>query len=94
MIYLASRKPTKHDEYTSHEFYYDGALYFHSFGVISNPYMMYGKFILGINSSSYEKCDSFEYELPETLNIIEYTWFRERVTMLFDIVEQKIFDNI
>ena len=94
MIYLATRKPTKHDIYTSHEFYYDGALYFHSFGVESNPDMMYGKFILGIGSNSYEKCDSFEYELPKTLNIIEYAWMRERVDMLCDIVEQKIFENI
>lgn len=92
MIYLASKKS---DKYINHEFYHDGFLYFHcnSEGKSNLLFMEYGRFDLK-NGGSYRLCERFEYELPETLKYIGYTGMQERVDMLENIVEHKIFDKL
>lgn len=92
MIYLASRKYIKN--YEIHDFYYDGYLF--NVNVISRK-TAYSKTKIDSDlekTHSYIPCDSFEYELPETLNIIEYNHFEERIKMLSKIIEEKIFEKL
>ena len=86
MIYLATRK-VPGDKDIIHEFYMNGLFY--SYG--QNRYRVCG---LDGNKTEHIVCASFEYELPETLNIITYYNHIDRMIILERIVEQKIFENI
>lgn len=91
MIYLASRK--YHPHYEIHEFYHDGYLF--NVNPSDNVYRKTKIDVnLGKKPHSYIPCSMFDYELPETLNFVEYNNFEERIDMLSKIIEEKIFENI
>ena len=81
-------------EYDISSIYYEGYLF--NVNVISRE-TAYGKTKIHSDleiTQSYIPCDSFEYELPETLNIIEYNHFEERIKKLSKIIEEKIFEKL
>lgn len=90
MIYLASSKGYGHT--IRHEFYHDGYIYLVQIVQIGNFYYNYDKIQIG--SAGYRTTEPFEYELPETLNIIEYNNFEERMSILNSIIEKIIFDKL
>lgn len=85
MIYLAS---SVRYYCTSHEFYHDGYVYLVEIGNFIN----YDKIKIG--SSGYQTTEPFEYELPETLNMIDFINFDDRMSILKSIIEKIIFDKI
>lgn len=89
MIYLGTH--VRDDGGESHEFYCDGYLYYHSLGFLFlGPY---GKKKIGY-VDAYIDCDAFEYELPDDLNYIKYENFDDRISLLCNIVDKRIFENI
>ncbi len=89
MIYLGTY--VRNSNVESHEFYHDGYLYYHASALqFLGPY---GKKKIGDNSP-YIECDMFEYELPEELRYINYRTYAERISILCNIIDKMIFENI
>jgi hypothetical protein len=89
MIYLGTQQ---YDTATSHEFYHIGKFYtldIHNYGDIK----IYEYYVL-YNNNGYTKCEKFDYILPEKLNYIEYDNFHERMIILQQIIESKIYENL
>ncbi len=90
MIYLGTKIYSGVKGISSHEFYCDGYFYtvFDNLGDIS-----YLRVIID-NYEAYETINKFKYVLPEKLNIIIYNNLKERLNVLNNILESKIFDNL
>ena len=88
MIYLGTHQYTT-DIYV-HDFYFDN--YFYS--VYKNGLKYEYKRMESGYFNAYVYVKPFSYVLPETLNYIKYSGIFERIDVLNNIVEQKIFENI
>lgn len=87
MVYLGS-KMYGSEIYMSHELYYDGIFYSVVVNIADNIIQYY---ILKDNTS-YEETSPFIYKIPETLNMICYKSFNERMKCLKKICDLKIYD--
>lgn len=85
MVYLAT---SERYHCICHEFYHDGYLYLVEIG----NFTKYDKMKIG--SDGYRTTEPFGYELPGTLNVIEFDGFYDRMTILNSIIEKIIFEKL
>lgn len=85
MIYLAT---SKRYYCICHEFYSDGYIYLVEIGNFTN----YDKIKIG--SGGYRTTEPFGYKLPETLNMIDFINFDDRMSILNSIIEKIIFEKL
>jgi hypothetical protein len=90
MIYLGTYEFD--DEWIVHEFICNNKFYC----VHQNYFNNEGceRYEVLVNLSEYHHTEPFVYKLPVKLRYIEYHGFRERMNILRDIVDEKIFDSI